>query len=688
MTNRLAGATSPYLAQHANNPVDWHMWGDEALRLARDENKPILLSIGYSACHWCHVMAHESFEDPIVAEVMNRLFVNIKVDREERPDLDQIYQTAHAIMTQRSGGWPLTMFLTPAGTPFVAGTYFPKVPRHGLDGFFELLQRVAAAYRQKGEEIARWAPQLAEAMATLEPDGVAASLPGDASARALAALKQRVDPEWGGFGRAPKFPHPTEFDFCLRAWGTARDEDALTVVRTTLSRMADGGIHDQLGGGFCRYSVDAQWTIPHFEKMLYDNGPLLGLYADFARATGDTHFADVARDIVGWLVREMRAGDGAFYSSLDADSEGVEGKFYVWTPEEARALVSEDEWAVVAPHLGLAGPPNFEGHAWNLRVSEPLERVAAALGISLPDAQTRLVGARAALFAAREKRVRPARDDKILTSWNALAVAGLARAARALDEPRWSDLAMAAADALRRTVWRNGRLLATRFGERADLNGYLDDYAFLLDALVELMQTRFRPEDFAWARELAEALLAHFEDADRGGYFFTSHDHEKLFHRTKPGPDGATPSGNGVAARALIAFGHLASEPRYIDAADRCVKVFSAMLVDSPGGCSTLLGALADLESPPTSVVIDGAVEEARAWQQALEMRYRPTVQVYNIAGVTDPPPAMVKGARPATGAVAWVCRGTRCLPPIATFDGLELELASSPDGASTSPSP
>ncbi len=671
MANQLAGATSPYLAQHAHNPVNWHMWGDEALQLARDENKPILLSIGYSACHWCHVMAHESFEDPIVAEVMNRLFVNIKVDREERPDLDQIYQTAHAIMTQRSGGWPLTMFLTPAGTPFFAGTYFPKVPRHGLSGFFELLQRVAAAYRQKGEEIAKWGPQLAEAMATLEPDGATADLPGNVSAQALAALKQRFDPEWGGFGRAPKFPHPTELAFCLRA-SKAPDDAALEVVRKTLSCMADGGIHDQLGGGFCRYSVDAQWTIPHFEKMLYDNGPLLGLYADLARATGDTRHADVARDIVGWLVREMRADDGAFYSSLDADSEGEEGKFYVWTPEEARPLVSADEWAVVAPHLGLAGPPNFEDHAWNLRVAEPLDRVAAALAISLPDAQTRLIGARAALFAARGKRVRPGRDDKVLTSWNALAIAGLARAARAQDEPRWADLAIAAADTLRRTVWRDGRLLATRFGDRADLNGYLDDYAFLLAALVELMQTRFRATDFAWAQELAEALLARFEDAALGGFFFTSHDHEKLFHRTKPGPDNATPSGNGVAACALIAFGHLASEPRYIDAAERCVKVFSAMLADSPGGCSTLLGALADLESPPTSVIIDGAGDDALARQQALERRYLPTVRVYNIAGVESPPAAMVKGTRPSSGAVAWVCRGTHCLPPIAALDELE----------------
>jgi uncharacterized protein YyaL (SSP411 family) len=676
MTNRLAGTTSPYLQQHAGNPVDWQVWDDTALRRARDENKPILLSIGYSACHWCHVMAHESFEDAEVAAVMNELFVNIKVDREERPDLDQIYQTAHMLMTQRPGGWPLTMFLAPDGTPFFAGTYFPKEARYGAPGFVDLLPRVAAAYREKSAEIADWRARLAEAMATLEANGAADGLPVATVAPALAALKQRFDPDYGGFGRAPKFPHPTELDFCLRAWGTQRDEDALTVVRTTLSRMADGGIHDQLGGGFCRYSVDAQWTIPHFEKMLYDNGPLLGLYADLARATADARYADVARDIVGWLVREMRDDQGAYYSSLDADSEGHEGRFYVWTRDDARAQLTAEEWAMAGTHFGLDGPPNFEGQYWNLRVAKPLANIAASLGISLPDAATRLTGARAALFAAREARTRPGRDDKVLTSWNALAIAGLARAARAQDEPRWADLALAAADSLKRTVWRDGRLLATRFGDRADLNGYLDDHAFVLAALVELMQTRFRASDFEWARAVADALLARFEDGERGGFFFTAHDHEKLIHRTKPGLDNATPSGNGVAASALIAYGHLAAEPRYVAAADRCLRVFAPMLADSPGACSTLLAALADLEAPPTAVLIDGDSDEARTWQRALEARYRPTTRVFNIAGVASPPDALVKGVRPASGAVAWVCRGTQCLPPIATLAELEHELA------------
>ena len=633
MPNRLARATSPYLQQHADNPVDWYPWGEEALARARAEDKPILLSIGYSACHWCHVMAHESFEDPDVAAVMNDAFVNVKVDREERPDLDQIYQTAHALLTRRSGGWPLTMFLTPDGEPFFGGTYFPKHGRYGLPGFLELLPKVANAYREQGDQLAEQNARLAEALAGLEPAGGAAHWPKDAPALALAALKRLLRPERRRIRAAPKFPHPADLEFCLRAYASAGDGDALTIVRTTLDHMADGGIHDQLGGGFCRYSVDAQWTIPHFEKMLYDNGPLLALYADLARVTGERRHADVARDIVGWLVREMRAPDGAFYSSLDADSEGEEGKFYVWTPDEARARHEPDEWAVAAPYCGLDGPPNFEGHAWNLRVTQSLERRGRAPRRSRCPMRRRGSSARGRRCSrARAKRVRPGLDDKILTSWNALAIAGLARAARAVDEPRWADLAFAAADALKRTAWRDGRLLATRHGDRAELNAYLDDHAFLLAALLELMQTRFRREDFEWARALADALLERFEDRDRGGFLFTSHDHERLFHRTKPGHDNATPSGNGVAAPALVALGHLASDVRYVDAAERAVALFAPGLTESPAGHSSCWPRCRPLAAPPASVLLAGDADTCAQWQRTLERTYRPAVRVFNLA--------------------------------------------------------
>jgi uncharacterized protein YyaL (SSP411 family) len=679
MANRLAGETSPYLLQHADNPVDWYPWGEEALAHARSEGKPILLSVGYSACHWCHVMAHESFEDPEVAGVMNASFVNIKVDREERPDLDQIYQAAHALLTRRSGGWPLTMFLTPEGAPFYGGTYFPKHGRYGLPGFLDLLPRVATAYREQGAAIAAQSVEIGHALARSAPAPRGGdALPSSASAAALAELLRQFDPIHGGFGGAPKFPHETELEFSLREHALTADASALEVARVTLERMADGGIHDQLGGGFCRYSVDAEWTIPHFEKMLYDNGPLLALYADLARVTGDPRGAEVARGIVGWLTREMRAPDGAFYSSLDADSEGEEGKFYVWTGEQAKAALAPDEYAVAAMHYGLDRPPNFEGRAWNLRVAVPVAEVAGRSGLSPAVAAQCLAAARTALFDARTRRVHPGLDDKVLTSWNALAIGGLARAARALGEPEWIDLAAGAADALRRSAWRDGRLLATRKGERAHLNAYLDDYAFLLAALVELMQARFRRDDYLWARALADVLLEWFEDRGQGGFFFTSHDHERLFHRTKPGYDNATPSGNGIAARALIALGHLCSELRYLEAAERTLRLFAPMLERSPAGHTSLVAALEDLREPPTTVLLAGDAPTCSAWQRDLERTLRPRVRVFNVAGIVLPG-ELVRGAPPERGAAAWVCLGTQCLPALTTLVAIERALAPPP---------
>jgi uncharacterized protein YyaL (SSP411 family) len=672
--NALAAATSPYLRQHADNPVDWRPWGEEALALAKRENKPILLSIGYSACHWCHVMAHESFEDPAVADLMNDRFVNIKVDREERPDLDQIYQTAHALMTRRSGGWPLTMFLTPDGVPYYAGTYFPKHARYGMPGFLELLPRVAQAYHEQGPAIAEQGKRLAAALDSLEPAGAADELPEGAPSRALAVLEQRFDPVDGGFGGAPKFPHTAELDFCLRQWKRHGDDKAATVVRTTLSKMAQGGVFDQLGGGFCRYSVDAQWSIPHFEKMLYDNASLLALYADASLAFDMPEFGDVARAIVAWMMREMRAPDGAFHSSLDADSEGEEGRFYVWTREEAQAALSADEWAAAAPYFGLDGPPNFEGHAWNLRVVTAPDAIAGRLHLDVDEVNARIARAKQKLFANRATRVRPGLDDKILTSWNALAIAALARASRALDEPDFAQCAFDALDTLVATAWRDGRLYATRHGTQVALPAYLDDHAFLLAALLEAMQTRFRMQDFVLATTLADRILDGFEDREHGGFWFTSHEHERLFHRTKPVHDNATPSGNGVAAQALIALGHLASEPRYVEAAERALKLFAPRLAETAGSETTLIVALDQLHVPPSTVVVVGDPDAAHAMQRALARAYRPDVVVVDVAG-EDVPDALRKGARPPTGAAAYVCRGMQCLPPIADVARVEAEL-------------
>ena len=672
--NRLASETSPYLLQHADNPVDWHPWGDEAFALAQAAGKPVLLSIGYSACHWCHVMAHESFEDAGIAASMNEHFVNVKVDREERPDVDQIYQTAHALMTRRSGGWPLTVFMTPQGDPFFAGTYFPKDGRHGLPGLRELLPHVARVYREKADVIAAQGGELRRALASLEPAGESGALPVDAVDRALDQMRASFDATHGGFGSAPKFPHVPDLRLALSAHVAKPASGALPIAALTALAMANGGIHDQLGGGFCRYSVDRTWTIPHFEKMLYDNAPLLGLYADLAVTAREPAFARAAEGIVAWLVREMRADDGAFFSSLDADSEGEEGRFYVWTRDEVAALLTADEYAVAGPHFGLDDPPNFEGHAWNLRIAESVADVAVQAGIALSEAQSRIDASRAKLLAARERRKRPGRDDKILTSWNALAIAGLARASRRLAKPAWAELAFAAVDALRRHAWRDGRLLATRKGERAHLNAYLDDYAFLLDALNELMQTRFRLADYAWAKEIADVLLDQFEDRSLGGFYFTSHDHERLIHRSKPGHDNATPSGNGVAADALITLGHLAGAPRFVEAAERAVRVFAPQIATSPRGFPTLIGASSAIVTPPSIVLLTGDAKTTGAWHAQLAAPLRPTVRIYDVGGL-DLPKELQKGTAPRLDAVAWVCQGFRCLPPIASVAEIDRTL-------------
>ncbi len=596
MPNRLARETSPYLLQHADNPVDWHPWGTEALEVARREDRPILLSIGYSSCHWCHVMAHESFEDPEVAAAMNRLFVNIKVDREERPDLDQVYQTAHQILSGRAGGWPLNLFLGPDQVPFFSGTYFPREARFGLPGFIDLLEDVAQAYQTRRVDIERQNAVLLAAMNEGSAiDSTLAELSDAPVHAALAAIKRGFDPKHGGYGGAPKFPRPADLEFLLHSG----DPEAREQVLVTLRRMAEGGLMDQLGGGFFRYSVDERWAIPHFEKMLYDNGPLLGLYADAWALSGDPVYLRAADLTAGWLAAEMASPEGAFHAALDADSEHEEGRFYLWTPDAVRALLSAEEYAVAAPHWGLDRAANFEGRDWHLGEAVPLAEVAASLRISVAAAEAHRGAARRKLLAARAGRVRPGRDDKVLTAWNALAIRGLAHAARLCGRADWAALARRAADALHALVWREGRLLATWKDGQARHGAYLDDYAFLLDALLELAETDSRPNGLAWARQLADALLTHFEDSEGGGFWFTAHDHERLIQRNKPIHDGATPAGNGVAARALLRLGRLLNERAYREAAVRTVQAFFPAMAGQPAACPGLLAALAEISNPP-----------------------------------------------------------------------------------------
>jgi uncharacterized protein len=676
MSNHLAQETSPYLQQHAENPVDWHPWGEEALALARKQDKPILLSVGYSACHWCHVMAHESFEDPEVAKLMNEHYVNIKVDREERPDLDQIYQAAHAMLSERAGGWPLTMFLTPDQEPFFGGTYFPKQARYGLPGFPDLLVQIAEVYKEKKDDIARQNGALLEAFARTSPRRKAGDQPLDAAPLELAQaqLKAAFDSVNGGFGGAPKFPHPNDLEFCMRHHVATGSTDALQIATLTLTKMAEGGIYDQIGGGFARYSVDQTWTIPHFEKMLYDNGPLLRLYADAWVVSGNALYRRVAEETAAWVMREMQSPEGGYYSTLDADSEHVEGKFYVWTPEEVKALISTEEYAVLAPHFGLDAAPNFEHTHWHLRVMKPLESVVDGLKLNVEEARTLLRSGRAKLFAARETRIRPGRDEKILTSWNGLMIKGMAHAGRVLGRPEWVASARQALEFIRAELYRDRRLLATCKDGKAHLNAYVDDYAFLLDAVLELLQAEFHAADLAFARELAETLLTQFEDAAEGGFFFTSHDHEKLIHRPKPGSDNATPSGNGIAVLALQRLGHLIGEQRYLVAAARTLRLFAPQFQRHPSGYTTLAMALAEYLEPPVIVIVRGKAQDMEPWEQRLVSRYRPTTLAMRLPdGLPGLPPAMDKPA--AKGVAAWVCRGTSCLAPIDRPEALDASL-------------
>ena len=664
MANRLANQTSPYLQQHAANPVDWYPWGPEALERARREDKPILLSVGYSACHWCHVMAHESFEDPAVAAVMNRLFVNVKVDREERPDLDQIYQSAHQMLAQRPGGWPLTMFLSPDGTPFFGGTYFPKAARFGLPGFPELCERIAAIWRDKQPDIARQNSEVQKALARTLPRRAARrpELSRDLLRAVLDNLRASFDPRFGGFGAAPKFPHPTDLELCLRKGET-------DIAHTTLKRMCEGGIYDQLGGGFSRYSVDAQWMIPHFEKMLYDNGPLLSLLADAWLVTGERLYARCAEETAGWIMREMQSPEGGYYSSLDADSEHEEGKFYVWSRDEAQAALTGEEYAVLSPHFGLDQPPNFENRHWHLRVARPVE----------PGKEGILDRAKQKLFAARAKRVRPGRDEKVLVSWNALAIRGMAHAGRVFGREPWIASARRALDFIRSRMWRDGRLLATSKDGHAHLAAYLDDYAYLMAALIELLQSEFSLQDLEFAGQLAEVLLAQFEDAEGGGFFFTARDHEALIHRPKPGYDNATPSGNAVAAWGLGRLAALTGEQRYAAAAERTLELFYPMMRDSPAGYGAMTIALDEHLQPPGVLVLRGRPEALARWRAELAREFLPDTTVLAIAdSMSGLPPALDKPARPEP-VNGWLCRGVNCLLPISDLVDLRRTLKEKP---------
>jgi uncharacterized protein YyaL (SSP411 family) len=672
--NRLAGETSPYLLQHARNPVDWYPWGDEAFDRARAENKPILLSIGYSACHWCHVMERECFEDPAIAALMNERFVNVKVDREERPDVDDVYMRAVQLMVGR-GGWPLTVFLTPDGRPFHGGTYFPPVDRHGMPGFPRVLEAISRAFRERPDDVARAVGELVAGVQRSEQAPVTdAPLDPTLPRRAADALVRHVDPLHGGLGGAPKFPHARTFRLLLRQWRATARADLLDAVTLTARRMADGGIYDQIGGGFHRYSVDAGWLVPHFEKMLYDNAEIPRLYLDLLQATGDPAHGRVVAETLDYLLREMRHEDGGFYSATDADSEGEEGKFFVWTPAEVAAVVEPADVELVCRYWDITDEANFEGK--NIaHVTISVEQVARLFGRSPAAAAAAIEAARRALFAHRSGRVPPARDDKILTSWNALLIGTLAEAGRILDAPGYVSAAASASEFLWSQVRRDGRLLHGWAKGVAKQDAFLDDHAFLADALLDLYEATADVRHLARARELVDVLESRFHDAEGGGYFFAPHDAEALIVRTKSGTDGSIPSGNAVAAVALLRLHALTGDDRCRARAEEILRLYQAAAAENPFGYTTWLEALERWSVGPTDVVVVGgadAPDTAALWRAAASrwIPHRTLVRV-EPGAVDVPAPAR---ERPAVDgrATAYVCRNFACSRPVHTAEELQ----------------
>jgi len=674
--NRLKDETSPYLLQHADNPVDWHPWGEAAFHIAREQDKPVLLSVGYSACHWCHVMAHESFEDEETAEMMNALFVNVKVDREERPDVDDIYMGAvQAIAGQ--GGWPMTVFLLPDGRPFYGGTYYPKERRHGMPSFRQLMGAVHDAYRSQRDNLELQAENLHQ---SLKRDVLAigreddSGLTADMLDEAARALLASIDRENGGFGAQPKFPNPISLEYLLRHHARTGDDEALRLLMLTLRRMAHGGIYDQIGGGFARYSVDARWLVPHFEKMLYDNAQLSRLYLHAWQITGDSFCKSIAEDIYDYILREMTVPAGGYYSATDADSEGEEGKFFVWTIEEAAealAPISEGtpralEIAIEA--YGMTPQGNFEASNI-LHLPRPLDETAIVLGMSEDELIAALATIKAQLYALRSERVPPGLDDKILTSWNGLMLASLAEAARVLKRDDYLAAARRAGEfLLDQMMDENGRLYRTHKDGRSKLNGYLEDYANLIDALLELYQSTFDESWFVAARQLADVALMRFR-ADDGGFYDTSDDHEALIVRPRNVQDNVTPSGNGMMAKQLLRLAAYTGEARYDEAAREVVRKLSDALSQYPQAFAESLNAADMLVQGIAEVAVIGDRNDPATLQilDALQQPFRPNmVAAYasdDIERHASIP--LLSGRSKIGGATAvYVCRGFVCKLP------------------------
>ncbi len=673
MANRLASETSPYLLQHKDNPVDWYAWGEDAFAEARRLDKPVLLSIGYSACHWCHVMAHESFEDEATAADMNALFVNIKVDREERPDVDAIYMQAVQTLTSR-GGWPMTVFLMPDGRPFYAGTYFPPAERGGMPAFRRVLAAVENAYREKRQDIERIGSQLQAqigAMADMRPgdDALAPTLLDDV----VEAIEREYDPEHAGFGRAPKFPQPMTLDFLMRYYKRSRSDRALRIVEHTLEAMANGGMYDQAGGGFHRYSTDDVWLVPHFEKMLYDNALLAIAYLDAYRLTGKRFYRRVTEETLDYVLREMTDAGGGFYSSQDADSEGEEGLFFLWTPAELIDVVGEADATLIGEFYGVSEGGNFEGRNI-LHVARPPETFAAAHGISEDELEARIAAAKLRLYEARERRVHPGRDDKVLTAWNGLMQRAFAAAALALDSQPYRDAAVRNADFLLASLRPSGRLLRTWKNGVAKLNGYLEDYGCLVDALLATYAASFEPRFLRAATELTEEMLRLFWDDAAQGFYDTGADHETLITRPRDLFDNATPAGNSVATGVLLKLAVLTDSAAYEAKALASLRTVANVFERAPTAFGWLLCALDFHLSPSQELAVvwpDGAAS-AKPLLDAVRTAYLPNLLLVGAREGEGADLTPLLQERPAgAAATAYVCERYVCQAP--TADPAEL---------------
>ena len=681
--NKLGNESSLYLRQHAENPVDWHPWQEAVLSEARERRRPILLSIGYSACHWCHVMAHESFEDEETAAVMNRLFVNIKVDREERPDLDRIYQLAHQLMTGRGGGWPLTVFLEPFElVPFFAGTYFPLERRYGMPPFREVLLTLHKWYEENQDEVREQNGKISEALKSIHSPAGDSRLTPDLDfaqrvlQKAARQIHSRHDSVNGGFGGAPKFPQAPLLNAvaCLASIETGASLDSS--LRFTLERMALSGLRDHLDGGFFRYCVDDTWTIPHFEKMLYDNAMLLPLYAEGAKRWDNPLLKEAACGIAGWLESVMKQATGGYSASIDADAGGEEGGFHVWTRQQVTELLDESSREPFLRSYGMDQAPNFEGHAWHLVQQVTMADLASELNSDIASVTSRLTKARSVLQEARENRIHPTLDDKRLTSWNALLAEGFVRAGRALQRDDWLDCAEAIFRFIKSDLWVNNGLKAVFNAGEARFEAYLDDYAWTLNALTLYLQSRWHRDWLEFAIRLADELLARFEDRENGGFFFSDECVDVPITRSMIYQDDATPAGAAAAITALNRLGHLLGQPLYLKAAERCMSRAMAQLEESPLAFASLLCALQTSVKPPLHVIISGT-------DSSQQVRFKhwlddhDQVDCYLIGPPDDSLPGILREYRSTAAVTAWLCQGVQCLPPVNSLGELEQQLAS-----------